>query len=93
METMNGAWLRDVPHHLNGMDLSQEEFRDNLCLRYGLMPQDIPTTCDGCDKRFSIKHALSLPKGDLVLERHDGTAKEWATLEPGTSSLVILPMN
>ena len=76
----NGAWLSVVPHRLNGTELSQEEFWDNFCLRYGLMPQDIPTTCNGCGKRFSIEHALSCPKGGLVLERHDDTAKEWGAL-------------
>ena len=79
-ETRNGAWLSAVPHRLNGTELSREEFRDNLCLRYGLMPQDIPATCDGCGKKFSIEHALSCPKGGLVLARHDDTAKEWGSL-------------
>ena len=51
-ETRNGAWLSDVPHRLNGTDLSWEEFRDNLCLRYGLMPQDILVTCYGCGKKL-----------------------------------------
>ena len=44
------------------------------------MPQEIPTTCDGCVKSFSIKHALSCPKGGLVLERHEDAAKEWGDL-------------
>ena len=57
--TRNGAWLSAIPHHLNGTVLSQEELRDNICLRYGLMPQDIPATCDGCGNRFSIEHAQS----------------------------------
>ena len=48
MEMRNGAWLSAVTHLLNGTELSREEFRDNLCLRYGLMPQDIPATCNGC---------------------------------------------
>ena len=56
--TSNGAWLSAVPHRLNGMELSWEEFRDNLRLRYWLMPQDIPATCDGCSKKLSIEHAL-----------------------------------
>ena len=73
---MNGAWLIAVPHRLNGTELSQEELRDNLRLRYGLMPQDIPATCDGCGKKFSIDHALSCPKDDLVLAPHDDAAKE-----------------
>ena len=86
----NDAWLSAVPHRLNGTELSREEFRDNIRLRYGLMPQDIPATCDGCGKKFSIEHALSCPKGGLVLVRHDDAAKEWGSL--GAQFLVpVLP--
>ena len=44
--TINEAWLRSIPHCFNGPELSWEEFWDNICLRYGLMPQDIPETCE-----------------------------------------------
>ena len=44
------------------------------------MPQDILATCYGCGKKLLIKHALSCPKGGLVLVRHDDVAKEWGTL-------------
>ena len=44
------------------------------------MPQDIPATCDGCSKKLSIEHALSCPKGGLVLARHENAAKEWSAL-------------
>ena len=44
------------------------------------MLQDIPATCDGCGKKFSIEHALSCPKGGLVLARHNDNAKEWCAL-------------
>ena len=80
--TSNGAWLSAVPHHPNGTELSWEELRDKLCLRYGLMPQDIPVTCDGCGKRFSIEHALSCLKGGLVFAWHDEAENEWGTLGP-----------
>ena len=50
------------------------------------MPQDIPATCDGCGKKFSIKHALSCPKGGLFLAWHDNAAKEWGAL--GARALV-----
>ena len=40
-------------------------------------------TYDGYGKRLSIEHALSCPKGGLVLEWHDDAEKEWAPLEPG----------
>ena len=50
------------------------------------MPQDIPATCNGCGKKFLIEHALSCPKGGLVLVRHDDAAKEWGAL--GARALV-----
>ena len=78
--TSNGSWLIAVPHRINGTELSREEFRDNLRLRYGLMPQDISATCDGCGKNFSVEHSLSCPKVGLVLSRNDDAAKEWGAL-------------
>ena len=50
------------------------------------MPQDIPTTCDGCGKKFSIEHALSCPEGSLFLARNNDAAKEWDAL--GAQALV-----
>ena len=50
------------------------------------MPQEIPSTCDGCGKKFLIGHDLSCPKGGLVLARHDDAAKEWGAL--GARALV-----
>ena len=82
----NGAWLSVVPNRLNGTELSREEFRDNIRLRYGLMPQYIPATCNGCVKKFSIEHTLSCPKVCLVIARNDDAAKEWGNL--GARSLV-----
>ena len=76
----NGACLSAVSHRLNGTELSREEFRDTLRLRYGLIPQYTPATCDGCGKRFLIEHAISCPKGGLVLVRHDDAATEWVAL-------------
>ena len=75
IETRNGAWLSSVPHHLNDTELSREELWDNIRLRYGLMPQDIPATCHGCGKRFLIDNSLSFPKGGLVMARYDEAAK------------------
>ena len=50
------------------------------------MPQGIPATCGGCGKKFSIKHALSLPKWGLVIVQNDNAAKEWGAL--GARALV-----
>ena len=68
--TMNQVWLSAITHSLNGTELSRQEFQDNLRLRYGLMPQDIPVTCNGCGKKFSIENALSFLKVILVLAQH-----------------------
>ena len=57
--TENGAWISAITHRFNGTELSQEKFWDNLRLRYRLMHQDIPVTCNGCGKRFLIENALS----------------------------------
>ena len=73
--TRNGAWLRAVHHRLNCTELSLEEFQDNLHLRYGMMPQDIPAVCNGCGKKFLKENALSCQKGGLVLARHKDAAK------------------
>ena len=84
--TRNGAWLSTLPQRLNSTELSWEELCDNLRLRYRLMPQDIHATCNGCGERFSIKRALSFPKGGLVMARHDDDENEWGSL--GSRSLV-----
>ena len=84
--TRNGVWLSAILHRLNGTELSQEELWDNLRLRYGLMSQDIPTTCDYFGKKFLIMHALSCPKGGLVLAWNDDPAKEWNAI--GAQALV-----
>ena len=83
----NGAWIRSIPHRLNGTELSQEELQDKLYLRYGMMPQDTPKTCNGCYKKFLTEYTLSGPKGGLVLVRHEDAAKEWVSF--GSRALTL----
>ena len=72
-----GIWLTTMPNRLNGTELSADEFRDSLRLRYGLAPTGLPPKCDGCGERFTTAHALSCKKGGLVLLRHNELAAEW----------------
>ena len=65
--TINGAWISAIPLRLNSTELSWEEFRDNIRLRYGLMLKEILATCNGCGKSFLIEHALSFPNGGLSM--------------------------
>jgi hypothetical protein len=75
-----GACLTALPTSLNGPELSEAEFRDNLRLRFGLTPIALPERCDGCDAKFTVAHALSCKKGGLVLLRHNDIAAEWHSL-------------
>jgi hypothetical protein len=56
---------------VNGTELSAQEFRDALLMRYGITPPDLPATCDGCEGKFTLQHALSCKKGGLVIFRHN----------------------
>jgi hypothetical protein len=44
-----GAWLSALPSTVNGTELSAQEFRDAISMRYGITPSDLPAQCDGCD--------------------------------------------
>jgi hypothetical protein len=69
-----------IPDRLNGNSLSVEEFRDNLRLRYNLLPLDMPQLCNGCGAPMTVEHALCCKVGGLVHMRHDDVADEWRHL-------------
>ena len=63
----SGVWVTAVSYCLNGTELSQEEFEDNICLRYGLLPMYLTVAFDGYGKKFTLDHAWSFPEGGLVI--------------------------
>ena len=69
-----------IPQSLNGTELSREKFQDNLLLRCGIVPLNLPTDYGGCVKRLSVPHNLSCPKGGLVIAHHKDASKEWGAL-------------
>ena len=75
-----GIWLSCIPSRLNGTELSAEEFRDNLRLRYNLKPLFMPEKCDGCGAPMTVEHALSCKVGGLVHICHDDVADEFGHL-------------
>ena len=52
-------------------DLSPQQFRDALSLRYNRSLMLMPPTCDGCGAAFTLSHALDCRKGGLVVRRHN----------------------
>eukprot|EP01068_Selenidium_serpulae_P010606 Selendium_serpulae@DN5499_c0_g1_i6.p1 len=66
-----GSWLTACPTTTIEFDLSREEFRDALALRYGWQMTEMPATCDGCNARMNVAHALECKKGGMVIRRHN----------------------
>lgn len=69
--TLASRFLSVFPSYSNDTHLSAQEFRDRLHYRYGMQPSDLPTHCDGCNKPFSVDHAMSCSKGGLINARHN----------------------
>ena len=65
------SWLNVVPAARHQFDLSAQEFRDALAIRYKKPLLGIPPQCDGCSAPFDLAHALSCRKGGLVTQRHN----------------------
>ena len=63
-------WLTALPLDRHGFVLHKGAFRDALCLRYGWMPEKLPTKCE-CRSAFSINYALNCPNGAFPILRHN----------------------
>ena len=69
--------------------LSKGEFRDALCMRYGWIPEKIPTHCtDG--EPFTVAHALSCTRGGYVALHHNELRDTFAELLRETSTNVSI---
>jgi glutaredoxin-related protein len=64
----------------NGTELSAQEFRDALLVRYTRCPPDLPIQCGGCQQKFSVCHALECKRGGLVISRHNEIRDELSDL-------------
>ena len=78
--TATGAWLSTIPDRFSGTELTKDEWLDNVAIRYGRRPADLPDHCDGCGSGLTLEHGLSCKRGGLVGIRHDDMRDEWAHL-------------
>ena len=74
-----GSWLTNLPLKRQGFDLSKDEFRDGLKLRYNVPISDLPSHCV-CGDRFNTIHALSCEKGGFVSQRLDNVRDMFTVL-------------
>jgi hypothetical protein len=73
--------LSVMPSTLNVMELSTQEFRDALLLRYARTPGgDLPSHCDGCGAKFCVRHTLECKVGGLIKLWHNEINKELCDL-------------
>ena len=74
--TKTRSWLIVQPSTVNGTELGSQEWRDDLFLRYGLEPPDLPKYCDKFQAKFLISHALDCKNDGLVTARHN-ELRDW----------------
>ena len=65
------GWLSVMPMERDNFDLTAQEFRDALAIRYKKPLLSIPPFCDGCDSPSSLDHFLICKKGGLITQRHN----------------------
>ncbi|KAL7474526.1 hypothetical protein ACHAW6_000505 [Cyclotella cf. meneghiniana] len=78
--TAAGVWLSTIPDRFSGTKLTKDEWFDNVAIRYGQRPANLPDQCDGCGAGLTLEHGLSCKRGRLVGIRHDDVREEWAHL-------------
>ena len=69
-EPGTSSWLNVIPLEEYGLQLTKQEFRDALRIRYGWTLEKLPSRC-ACGDQFSVQHALSCKKGGFVTLRHN----------------------
>ena len=67
----SGVWITVMLSFMDDMELSAEEFRDNIRWRLGLTSLRLPTDCDGCGAPFSAEHTCQCKIGGLISLRHN----------------------
>eukprot|EP00957_Ditylum_brightwellii_P005984 453081-Ditylum_brightwellii.AAC.1 len=66
-----GQWLNILPQYHNNTFLGEQEFCDNLLLRYCCTPADLPKHCESCRKNFILIRALECKPGGLIIVQHN----------------------
>ena len=64
------SWLTALPISEHGFNLHKRAFWDAICIRYGVQPSSLPTSC-ACGSPMSINHCLNCRQGGFTIFRHN----------------------
>ena len=64
-------WLTSTPLERYHFDLSPNEFKDGLAIRYLWHPADLPACCDGCEADFTLQCGMDCKKRGVVIQWHN----------------------
>ncbi|KAL7474337.1 hypothetical protein ACHAW6_000312, partial [Cyclotella cf. meneghiniana] len=78
--TVAGVWLSTIPDRFSGTELTKDKWFNNVTIRYGWRPANLPDQCDNCGAGLTLEHGLSCKQGGLVGIHHDDVHDEWAHL-------------
>ncbi|KAL7474197.1 hypothetical protein ACHAW6_000186 [Cyclotella cf. meneghiniana] len=78
--TAAGAWLSTILDKFSGTELTKDEWFDNVAIRYGWRPADLPDQCNGCSAGLTLEHRLSCKRGGFVGIHHNDVRDKWAHL-------------
>ncbi|KAL7474821.1 hypothetical protein ACHAW6_000786 [Cyclotella cf. meneghiniana] len=78
--TATGVWLSTIPDRFSDTKLTKVEWLDNIAIRYGLCPANLPDQCNGCSAGLMLEHGLSCKRGGLVGICHNDVHDKWAHL-------------
>ena len=53
------SWLNAIPVARHKFDLTAQEYKDYLAIRYKKPLLEVPPNCDGCNAPFDLSHAFS----------------------------------
>uniref|UniRef100_A0A0G4FPJ2 Uncharacterized protein n=1 Tax=Chromera velia CCMP2878 TaxID=1169474 RepID=A0A0G4FPJ2_9ALVE len=79
-EKKHSSWLSARPLASMHLNLTPEEFRDALTLRFQGRTDGNKQKCEGCGARWDLQHALNCSTGGLVTLRQNDVNHTWAAL-------------